>query len=332
MSEDVTQVEAEVIDPLAPVNVELDCTAGAVKFNVTALSAHIDSIVAMFDGWTPDPTDSSQIKMAKDNRAWLNSIAKDLDSRRIQVKKAYLAPFEVAESQIKEITSRVKKVSDLLGDSIKQYDDACKAYRLNEIREAYEEYAGLLLDVVPVERLIQGEKWLNKSCTTWKKELQQKLDRLAQDLQSLTKIGLPLDTFEDAKRILFESLDLSIAINEANRIEEQKARIAELEAAMKQQIEPEPEPEFEPMPEPAPVAPTLCQPAKPVDVWEEPEPVQEVHTAPRPASWVVVIPAVTEPWIKQVLERFLDERSIAHEIYKGTIQQAFIAQKMNRSE
>lgn len=129
---------------------------------------------------------------------------------------------------------------------------------------------------MPYERFHE-KQWTNKTFGEVKafKALEAKVERLAQDWETLKAQFQGEPFYDEAERELFATLDLGAAITAAHKAEEERRRIAELKAAMEPEPVEEPEPEPEAVPEPA-----ECQPAEfpqPLEQMPEPQP------APMPA-------------------------------------------------
>ena len=112
-----------------------------------------------------------------------------------------------------------------------------------------QEGAELLAPVVPLSRLMDGERWLRRSCSLPKaqEEMAAKVAKVADGWEALKAAGLG-DALPDAERAYFETLDVAAAIAAGHDAADAKARIAEMAAA----VAPEPEPEPAPQPAPAP--------------------------------------------------------------------------------
>lgn len=235
------EVKAEVIEPQG--SVDIACAAGSIAANFDALEARVAAILADYDGWEPSADSADDVKQCKSQRKYLNALAKELDERRKAVKREYLVPLNAFEDRANAITGAIKAVSARLDDVVKAADQAEKDAKEQELREHYEAYAGLLVPVVPYER-IADPKWLNKTTKLIKAmdELEAKVDRIAKDWDALK--NLDIVHRDEAEARFFETLDLGAAIARNAEIERARERIEEMKAAM--QPDPEPEPIHQP--------------------------------------------------------------------------------------
>ena len=221
--------------------------------------------------------DDTQIKQAKADRADLNRFKKALNDERIRREKEYLKPFEDFKNKINELIKIVDKPCEIIDKQIKTYEEDQKAKKREEIKAFFE---GLRSDEenTPPDWLtfeqIFDDKWLNASVkmSAIVVSIRDTIDRIKNDLVTLA--SLPNFGFE-ATEVYKSTLDINRAIQEGKRLEEIQRRKEEAEKARK-----EAEERAKAEQEAQATAPTACQPAEPVPVWEE---EQEEQPA---ASWV----------------------------------------------
>lgn len=172
-----------------------------------------------------------QIKTAKADRATLNKFVAALESKRKEIKKQCLAPYEAFEKQMKEIVAIVNEPISMIDAQVKGYEEQQRTEKLEKIREYW--YALLESDSVPegiTFNQIFIEKWLNASVkmSVVEAEMKIKLEQIAADLTTLE--NLPEFSFE-AKEVYKDTLDINRAIAEGKRLSEIQKRKAEAEAA-----------------------------------------------------------------------------------------------------
>lgn len=246
-------LEAEVIEEEAK-ELAVEYSAPSIAANFDALEAHVRKIVSEYDGAKYDLTDKTVLAGAKNDRAYLNSLKGEIETRRKAVKKAYCMPLDVFEARCKGITSIIDGAAQNIKAQLDQAEEERKAFIYSNLKAHYEEFAELLAPVVPYEQLHE-KQWLNKSFGQVKAEkaLDAKVSAVARDWETL-KSQSGMAHYEEAEREFFRTLDLGAALNAARRATEYDERIAEMKAAM------EPEPvEAQPM-EPAPAEPRPVEP------------------------------------------------------------------------
>jgi hypothetical protein len=200
-----------------------------------------------------------QIKDAKADRATLNKFVKALEDKRKEIKKQCLAPYDKFESEMKEVLAIVNEPIGLIDSQIKGFEEEQKAKKLEEVKQAFAD-AGFQ-DFVKFEQVFDN-KWLNKSTsmTSIKQAMNDLVMKIGTEVKTIN--SLPAFSFE-ALAVYKETLDISKAITEGQRLEriqkEKEAHEEEMKAkaheAAKQEIEkaqnqPEPVSAQEQTPEP----------------------------------------------------------------------------------
>ena len=296
MTEEVT---AEVIEPEGT-ELDIACSTGSIAANFDALEAKVDGILAIYEGWEPSADSAEDVAQCKSQKKYLNALAKDIDERRKSVKREYLRPLDAFEQRANGIRDKIRSVSARLDEVAKTAEQAEKDAKETELREHYEAYAGLLVPVVPYEKL-HDPKWLNKtvSINRAKSELENKVDRIAADWKALKT--MTLEFFDQAEAHFFNVLDLGQAVSYNAKLVEDRNRIEEMKAAMAQ---PEPEPE--------PAAPT---------VREQPDPTSyRPPQGPTPEPMVMVVDACTVEQAKEI-GRFCGSIGVTGTFKRGTLEE-----------
>lgn len=308
------EVEAEVIENEAT-TLEVTYTEATIASNFDALEAHVRKVVSEYDGAVYDLTSAQAVKEAKHDRSYLNGIKKEIDERRKAVKREYSKPLDAFEKRCKRITAIIDESSDAIKAQLDEAEQARKDALYSRLQQHYEEFAGLLVPVVPYERLHE-DQWLNKTFGEIKAQqaLEAKVSDVARDWETLKAQQETMPHFADAEREFFRTLDLGAALNAARLADEEDRRIAELKAAMAP--EPEPEPVSEPEPEPIAAPEPEPMPA--------PAPMPAPMPAPTPApvaepleAWTVEVPSATRSQMER-LASVLKAQGIAGSIRRGT--------------
>lgn len=170
-----------------------------------------------------------QIKDAKSDRATLNKFIDALETKRKEIKKMCLAPYENFEKQIKEIVAIVNEPILLIDKQVKEYEEKQKQDKLDAITGYFEE---TLHPAWLHFSQIMDNKWLNLSVSlkSVQKSIDEKIEQIATDLNTLS--SLPEFSFE-ATEVYKSSLDINRAILEAKRMSDMAKAKAEHEAKMR---------------------------------------------------------------------------------------------------
>lgn len=194
-----------------------------ILFNYEELKAELTEKLQHYE--TLVYTDD-QIKEAKADRATLNKLKKALSDERIRREREYMQPFNEFKSRINEIISIIDKPVAVIDKQIKEYEDTKKQEKLEEIKKLWSEMEapdGMTLDKVFNDRMLNSSFNMKhvKQCFI------DAIDRFNRDMAVL--VNLPEYSFE-AQQEYISSLDLSKAMNEANRLSRLAKQKAEYEA------------------------------------------------------------------------------------------------------
>ena len=162
-----------------------------------------------------------QLQEAKKDRAMLNAMKKDISDRRIQVKKALLEPYDVFESEVKEVVALIDEPIEMIGKQIEAYEDKVREEKNTALAQFFSENIGELSEVVSYDRIF-NPKWLNKtaSLSSCKVEIQKIIDDINTDLAAIiSSVDEKYQVFAK-DYYLQHGFNLSKALGEANRIQE----------------------------------------------------------------------------------------------------------------
>lgn len=222
-----------------------------VEWNYAELKKWLEDGLALYRGRVYG---DAEIAEAKKDAADLRKLAAKIDDRRKEMKRQYLKPYEEFEKQAKELTGLIQAQVDEIAAQVKAFDEERRARKLEKIRAIYAEIFGDLAELVPLEKFMPP-KWLNVTTTRMPQieaELRAREGSISAALSSIKALGLDSETEAHITHVYLETLDLSRALAEKTRIEDERAKLAEYEAKRQREAaEPpaKPEPQ-EPRPEP----------------------------------------------------------------------------------
>lgn len=162
-----------------------------------------------------------QLQEAKKDRAMLNAMKKDISDRRIQVKNTLLEPYNVFESEVKEVVALIDEPIEMIGKQIEAYEDKVMEEKNTALAQFFSENIGELSEVVSYERIF-NPKWLNKtaSLSSCKAEIQKIINDINTDLVAISSsVDEKYQVFAK-DYYLQHGFNLSKALGEANRIQE----------------------------------------------------------------------------------------------------------------
>lgn len=177
------------------------------------------------------------IPNAKADRASLNKLKNALETKRREVKKECLRPYEAFEKDIKEIAAMVDEPAKAIDAQIKGFESRKKDEKKKEIEKIYNEYAGEMKGIITLNN-IWNPRWLNAtfSIADISFEIEAALNKVNSGIQIIKSLG---SDFEGQILDKFlQTLDINAAFMENKRLEEQRARMEELEKKSLAQSEP----------------------------------------------------------------------------------------------
>lgn len=181
----------------------------AIEWNYEELKAELSQKLEDYKGLVYT---EEQIKEAKADRAKLNALATAIDSKRKEIKKQCLQPYEQFEAQIKDLLALIKEPVSLIDTQIKDFEEEKKKKKLEEVKELFEKLkteAGEELEFISFEQIFE-EKFLNASISL----------KMVETVISnkFNSIKCNLKTIADLKEYSFEAAEVykeTLNLNEA---------------------------------------------------------------------------------------------------------------------
>ena len=184
-------------------------TAGVLETNAKELKKIVESELQNYsvDRYIDKP------EMAKADKAALSKAKEAVAKKRIEVSKEWNKPLDIFLDEMKSIEKMIDDGYKGLNSLVKEAEEKEKAEKKEKI-EGYWETLGF--NLVPLDRIF-NPKWLNKSFSMKNVmlECEEKIEKITTELETLK--ALP----EDAETICafyLDCLDISKALNEANRL------------------------------------------------------------------------------------------------------------------
>jgi len=268
---------------------------GVIKVNYEQLKATLTNKLAYYKGiaYTED-----NIKEAKEDRVTLNKLFKEIDDKRKDIKTECMKPYNEVEPLLKELAGMVKEPIAEIDKGLDEYETKRREEAKKEIIEFMRETFKDLPEIIgkKLEFDTFDTKWTNVSTSkrTWKEAIEAAHERVSSELVYFEELEEQYK--EPALKAYEEKLSIQDAYRkidelkrfEAEAIEREKARLeaeakrAAEEAARKaareeaekarREAEEKARKEAEERTKMAAAAPTACQPAQPVEVWQEESP------------------------------------------------------------
>lgn len=184
------------------------------------------------------------IKQATKDKANINKFAKAIDDKRKEIKNQYCEPLVEFERKMNILRDTAKEGYNKINDQIKAFDEQRKQEKSLEITEYF---SSLNFSLVPLSKLFE-DKWLNKTCSDWKEQLNSKIDRINQELDIINSFGLSNEDKLEIKGYYLECLDLTTARNQFD-IQKERREALKRQQEVKQSPQTQKTPYNEPLQE-----------------------------------------------------------------------------------
>lgn len=161
--------------------VRVEQTLGILNWNFEELNRQLDVQLEKYRGLT---FTDDQMPEAKKTRAALNKVAKEINDRKIAVKKEFCAPYTEFEEQAKQLIRKINDVSGEIDAQVKDYEEQQRADKRKRIEAWWAENGK---HTVELEK-IWKDSWLNTTCSDekWKRELEAEKVRISNEIYTLS--------------------------------------------------------------------------------------------------------------------------------------------------
>ena len=185
----------------------------AIEWNYEELKAELSQKLEDYKGLVYT---EEQIKEAKADRAKLNALATAIDSKRKEIKKQCLQPYEAFEAQIKDLLALIKEPVSLIDTQIKDFEEEKKKKKLEEVKELFERLkteAGEELEFISFEQVFE-DKFLNASTSL--KQVETVINNVFNSVKCNLKTIAELKDYSfEATEVYKETLNLNEALEKA---------------------------------------------------------------------------------------------------------------------
>ena len=201
-------------------------------------------------------TDES-IRSAKQDIADLRNLAKKISDYRIALKKEHEKKIEKTINQCIELTQILTDAASSMDVQVQELEDGVKRQKKQEIEDYFNSVAGDTAIVLPFDKVFD-QKWLNKTAKIddIKSSIDMTLNAVKKNLDILHGMQSQYET--EMIEAYLDSLDMGVALETKNRLEEKAAQIARMKAEQEQKkqevqqavVQPKPVPVQQPIPAP----------------------------------------------------------------------------------
>ena len=199
-------------------------TPGTVTWNYEDLKKAITNALEVYK---TTEYDDSNIGQAKKDRAMLNNLSKSVNARKIEIKKKCLEPYELIETQAKELMAIIQEPIAVIDERLTEYETArrkkARAVILEYMQKAFEGIEQQIAD--KAKNALYDDRWENATAkkSEWQTAIDARADAIRSDLQVLAGIEEKFRSYAmDAYR---PNLRLADAMQKVRELRAQEAAI-----------------------------------------------------------------------------------------------------------
>ena len=172
----------------------------------------------------------------KKDLAMLRKVKKAVSDRRSEVKRQWLEPYNVFETQVRELLGLIDRPVAVIDDQIKELESRERMKKLEEIKTLFGDMAADYTDWLTLE-MIFDEKWLNAT-TSIKKVKEELTGKILEIGNALIMLNMSVSEVKlEAIERYKSDLNLQSAMMYINQYEAQRARIMEAERKQREREE-----------------------------------------------------------------------------------------------
>lgn len=193
----------------------------AVEFNYDELKQGLQENLEKYQNLV---FSEETMEEGKTTRAKLNKLKKALDEKRKDIKRQCLEPYEKFEVKINELIGLVDKPALAIDNQIKAYEEALREAKRQEIIN-YFNSKSLFGDLIKIDHpCFWSEKWLNatKKIKDVEFEIDERINKIKEGLDTIDLTFKDCEFRSQMRDVFLRTLDISKALNEKTRLENQK--------------------------------------------------------------------------------------------------------------
>lgn len=174
------------------------------------------------------------VKEAKETKAGLNKFKEAIETRRKEIKKLCLKPYDEFENKVKELTKLIDEPINTINSQIQTFEEKRITQKTEGIKEIYNSIFEGYTDIIPFEKVFI-EQWKNATfkLTKIRVELQVMFDQITGELKTINEMNLSENIALQVKDVYLRSFNFAQAIQEKTRLEELQKKLQKQEEVQK---------------------------------------------------------------------------------------------------
>ena len=208
-------------------------TPGIIECNFEELKKELADHLEIYENM---PVSLENKTERKKDLAMLRKVKKAVSDRRSEVKRQWLEPYNVFDTQVRELLGLIDRPVAVIDDQIKELESRERMKKLEEIKTLFGDMAAEYTDWLTLE-MIFDEKWLN-AITSMKKVKEELTSKILEIGNALIMLSMSVsEVKEEAIERYKSDLNLQSAVMYINQYEAQRARILEAERKQREREE-----------------------------------------------------------------------------------------------
>ena len=206
---------------------------GVIESNFEELKKELADHLEIYENM---PVSLENKAVRKKDLAMLRKVKKAVSDRRSEVKRQWLEPYNVFDTQVRELLGLIDRPVAVIDDQIKELESRERMKKLEEIESLFGEMAANYTEWLTLE-MIFDDKWLNAT-TSMKKVKEELTGKISEIGNALTMLNMSVsEVKEEAIERYKADLNLQSAMMHINQYEAQRARILEAERKQREREE-----------------------------------------------------------------------------------------------
>ncbi len=188
-----------------------------IEFNFEELKTELEIRLEKYKNLTYT---KETLEEAKGDRAGLNKLKEAIESRRKEIKKLFLKPYDNFEAEVKELISLINEPIKQIDTQLQVFEDNRTTAKNADIIDFYNSVIGDLAPLLPLDKFF-NPKWLNATykIANIKKEIIEIIDKIKADLAIIADLKLDPELELQVKDKYLQTLDFGAAMAEKTRLE-----------------------------------------------------------------------------------------------------------------
>ena len=197
-------------------------TIGTLESNAEAIRK---VVLKHLEDYTPENY-IGRADEAKADKALLNKAEKALNTKRLELEREYMEPFNKFKITITETCKAIKAASAGLDEIVKAEEERERGEKWEKIEEYWNRTGFSLFDITDLSKITDIKKWTNKTAKL--KDVLAEIDAIQKKTFDELKIleQFPQEDVSLLKTVYLDTLSITEAMQKANQIKANRERLA----------------------------------------------------------------------------------------------------------